>query len=561
MPLFPPGCSCPITTQIMLDPVMVADDHTYEREAIEQWFISNNTSPITREALSNKTLRPNQAIKGIIAFVLENNPELWVEVYSSETLMAGMLKAIRNKNRAEVDFIISKDPRFLDRVLVDRGTGQERTLLAWACNCGTSEILQFIINRLGGKFPTVKEIQEGHGAALMHAAAINLGVEGTRILGQRLNWQEANYREELNRLITSDIADSVKIATVYLSVQPTLVGVAIDTDGNNALHIAARHEKRDMAMVLLELGLNSKTENARHMKAADVAREAGHAQLAIDIDTKRRELKALPFLRPLQEKLRQDEERMEQDRKRIEQLEQTLRLVQQEQQPVLTKFRGDQARELQERQDRELRERQERELKLRQELTAFLRLVAEGQQDQAEAMLRTNPNLALIPGDVADLSNRRFQGITALQYAAWALDWHMWKMLLKYLPPDAARSQAQGFTTGSWVSLYGVHVNWQNLIDALKTYIDNHGKWTTSAQYANHWIHQVGGAQLLLPAHVIHEYCRPDRSFEPCPTFMEDTLPRTTKLDGGKELDRSNLGTSYGLLRVGSAARLERGLD
>lgn len=33
-------------------------------------------------------------------------------------------------------------------------------------------------------------------------------------------------------------------------------------------------------------------------------------------------------------------------------------------------------------------------------------------------------------------------------------------------------------------------------------------------------------AQRELPAHVVHEYCRPDRSFDPCPAINEPTLPR-----------------------------------
>ncbi len=37
---------------------------------------------------------------------------------------------------------------------------------------------------------------------------------------------------------------------------------------------------------------------------------------------------------------------------------------------------------------------------------------------------------------------------------------------------------------------------------------------------------KVGLAQRNLPAHVIDEYCRPDRSFEPRPSFNESDLPR-----------------------------------
>ena len=36
---------CPITQDLMNDPVIAADSHTYERTAIERWLQTNITSP------------------------------------------------------------------------------------------------------------------------------------------------------------------------------------------------------------------------------------------------------------------------------------------------------------------------------------------------------------------------------------------------------------------------------------------------------------------------------------------------------------------------------------
>ncbi len=46
-----------------------------------------------------------------------------------------------------------------------------------------------------------------------------------------------------------------------------------------------------------------------------------------------------------------------------------------------------------------------------------------------------------------------------------------------------------------------------------------------------YWIDGVGSLQLLLPVHVVNEYCRPDRGFFPCPTFDEEALPRRLYYD------------------------------
>lgn len=65
---------CPITFELMKDPVIAADGHTYEREAIEQWIHEKNASPITGQPLTSSSLVPNLSIKHIIdQFASMNN--------------------------------------------------------------------------------------------------------------------------------------------------------------------------------------------------------------------------------------------------------------------------------------------------------------------------------------------------------------------------------------------------------------------------------------------------------------------------------------------------------
>eukprot|EP00250_Pteridium_aquilinum_P020295 c24773_g1_i1 orf=392-3226(+) len=63
-----------ITQEIMRDPVITADGHSYERTAIETWLKDHDTSPKTGEVLPpppggvgvDKTLRPNHILRGQI---------------------------------------------------------------------------------------------------------------------------------------------------------------------------------------------------------------------------------------------------------------------------------------------------------------------------------------------------------------------------------------------------------------------------------------------------------------------------------------------------------------
>ena len=50
---------CPITQEIMVDPVTAADGSTYERNAILRWMSVRMSSPLTNLWLSSKDLRPN----------------------------------------------------------------------------------------------------------------------------------------------------------------------------------------------------------------------------------------------------------------------------------------------------------------------------------------------------------------------------------------------------------------------------------------------------------------------------------------------------------------------
>lgn len=57
---------CPITQDVMEDPVFAADGYTYERMAIASWMQGHNTSPMTNLTLEHKYLTPNLALRSAI---------------------------------------------------------------------------------------------------------------------------------------------------------------------------------------------------------------------------------------------------------------------------------------------------------------------------------------------------------------------------------------------------------------------------------------------------------------------------------------------------------------
>ncbi|RID53797.1 hypothetical protein BRARA_G01167 [Brassica rapa] len=65
---------CPLSLQLMTDPVTVTSGQTYERAFIEKWFdMGLMVCPKTRHALSQTTLTPNFTVKAFIANWCESN--------------------------------------------------------------------------------------------------------------------------------------------------------------------------------------------------------------------------------------------------------------------------------------------------------------------------------------------------------------------------------------------------------------------------------------------------------------------------------------------------------
>ena len=65
-PDLPTQFVCPITGEVMEDPVSTVDGHTYERAAISRWLTMNRTSPMTGTPLPSADLVPAIALRQLI---------------------------------------------------------------------------------------------------------------------------------------------------------------------------------------------------------------------------------------------------------------------------------------------------------------------------------------------------------------------------------------------------------------------------------------------------------------------------------------------------------------
>ncbi|PSR88175.1 U-box domain-containing protein [Actinidia chinensis var. chinensis] len=87
-PLIPNDFLCPISLELMRDPVIVATGQTYERSYIQRWIdCGNTTCPKTQQKLENLTLTPNYVLRSLITqWCAKHNIE------QSMTMMNGRIK-------------------------------------------------------------------------------------------------------------------------------------------------------------------------------------------------------------------------------------------------------------------------------------------------------------------------------------------------------------------------------------------------------------------------------------------------------------------------------------
>jgi hypothetical protein len=64
---------CPITYNVIIDPVIDHEGNSYEYKAIRKWLTKNKTSPVTRNKLLPHQLIPNRALRDIIHKFLNDN--------------------------------------------------------------------------------------------------------------------------------------------------------------------------------------------------------------------------------------------------------------------------------------------------------------------------------------------------------------------------------------------------------------------------------------------------------------------------------------------------------
>lgn len=359
------------------------------------------------------------------------------------------------------------NPKELLNIELEAIGGEEgSTPLHCAAKSGSIPMLHWLVNR-GAQITAVNARRQ----SILHVAALR------------------NYPQ---------FAEATKELMAKLSVETLSFP---DCDGNTPLHLAAQTNAIDMMKWLLaEYGASPLRNRARQLPR-QVAVSLGHSAWVMAYDETMAALKAKEEALlaeqhgPLGQLLLRQQRMIEMQQARLEQQEDAIHRLGARDQEFL------QVKEL----VKTLLEEQSKMRLATQQ--SFLQHVVCGEYDQVEAMIQSNQHLLLYKGQVTDLSKRTFEQITGFQYAVWALDWRMWRMMLKYLPKAEAALQYEEL--GTQGTEHGAQVNWQQLIDAYnESSSESTGGRSSVFRQAN--VQSIARAQRLLPVHVMREYAEPN---------------------------------------------------
>ena len=175
---------CPITMELMNDPVQASDGHTYERDAIEEWFREHDRSPLTNEVLSSKKLVPNYFCKKTIQKYLEEN-----NICSLDDFITSIATGDREKLEA-LNYLESHLTKVIENSFhhlfyaaqkghidcfkwlheiganIDACSNKKRTLLHHAVFHGQTEITKYLVAHL----PDI-DVKDSYNRTPLHAAA------------------------------------------------------------------------------------------------------------------------------------------------------------------------------------------------------------------------------------------------------------------------------------------------------------------------------------------------------------------------------------------------------
>lgn len=253
---------CPLTLKLMQEPVIAADGHTYEKKAIQKYFLEeNNISPKTGKKFKNNQLIFNHFAKNLISEFLERN-SLCMPNEFIQALKTGKLQHVNKL------FYTESLLKTVEKIMDEEGF----TPLQFAAKSGHEDIVQFLLEN--GFCMNIKT-NFGHGAnPPLHLALWNNHETTARLLVAQnalIEQKGWNYKTPLHctsneRMIRLLLEKKADINTP-------------DGYGYVPLHQAAAEGNCSLTELLLEYKADINAKNCYQYAALEIAALENEASL------------------------------------------------------------------------------------------------------------------------------------------------------------------------------------------------------------------------------------------------------------------------------------------
>jgi ankyrin repeat protein len=291
----PNECFCPITQEIMEDPVIAQDGHTYERAAIKQWLdMGKRTSPKTGARLLSTELTANHTMRSLIQDIKAQVPVLArhkVDIQNIEIAIKLREEEIEQA-LAEKGALIEKESQErlnLEEELQQKGKYEEQL----KSNEAEEEITELqVSSQLKNINPPLVIQQQNYINACLRTAIENEDIVKLQELikvGADVNskdakgWTPLHMAAQRGLVVVTKllidaganvhITDNHRITPLYMAVlsgrlellkhlldAKADINVTLD-NGNTPLHLAAFRGNSDMLTFLAEYGANVHAKN------------------------------------------------------------------------------------------------------------------------------------------------------------------------------------------------------------------------------------------------------------------------------------------------------------
>lgn len=232
----PPFFLCPISLQVMKDPVTVSTGITYDRESIEKWLFSgkNNTCPVTKQVLSGTDLIPNVTLRRLIQAWCAVNASQGIERFPTPRPPISKSQLLKLLNEANSPQMQMKSLQRLRSIASHNETNKRSMETA-----GAAEFLASIVNDKVNEMANESERAGEEALSLLYS--IQLSESGIKSLlskngefieslvhvMQKWSYDSRAYAVMLLKSI-ADVADQMKLVTFKQDLFIELVEILRD---------------------------------------------------------------------------------------------------------------------------------------------------------------------------------------------------------------------------------------------------------------------------------------------------------------------------------------------